>query len=97
MKLFTFLHNQWDLRRLKRTKKSRQVLRAQKYIVHGNVITSMDYADFVASTLPMIIDSKGHPIDHKMRIRKSYMLYDMPGIQYYAKSILRTAKYMKTE
>lgn len=67
---------------LRKTTKSRQVLRNQWLNVAGKKMYPMHYLEYVASQLPTIT-KKGQPIDHLMRLKHFYYTYDLPGVNYY--------------
>lgn len=97
MKLLTTLNNNYQFRRLKRTKKSRQVLRDQKVNYKGRVWLVMDYIDDAAAKVPPMLQPDGTPIDHQHRARQFYYKYDWKGVQYYFKALRRSLKYMKVQ
>jgi hypothetical protein len=88
MKLIANLINKIQFSRLKRTKDSRQVLRAQKVIVDGRTMNVMDWIDKEAARLPRMIN-KRQEVVHEYRARKFYYTYGLAGANYYFKAMWR--------
>lgn len=96
-KAFANLINQIAFARLRRTTKSRQVLRDQKVRYQGKTWLVMDYIDFAAQRIPPMFDPLGNAIDHVHRARQWYYKYDFRGVRYYFKSLRRSIRYMKVQ
>jgi len=94
MKIIANLINKWQFSKLKRTNKSRQVLRSQNVVVDGVTMHVVDWIDKEAAKLPKMIN-QGKPVDHQFRARKFYYTYDLAGANYYFKAMCRTLKHMK--
>jgi hypothetical protein len=94
-KLKSNLINWYQYNRLKRTTRSRQVLRDQKVEYDGKKWLVMDYIDHAAGKIPAMFDNKGELIDHVHRARLWYYKFDFAGVLYYFKSLRRSLKYMK--
>jgi len=87
------LHNQWELSRLKRTTKSRQELRGQEVIVNGKKMNAIRWIEESAVILPKMY-AKGFVVDHYHRMTRFYYLFDIPGANFYIRSMKRIMKYL---
>lgn len=81
----------WQTRWMVETDKTRWELRRQLCEVEGKTMRVLDYIDIVASRMVRVV-SNGQAIDHREKLREIYYKYDMPGLNYYVKHIIRLNK-----
>jgi hypothetical protein len=91
MKLISNLINRFQFQCLRRTKKSRQVLRDQKIEFKGKKWLVMDYIDWESKRIPPMFQD-GQIVDHHHRARQWYYKYDWKGVRYYFKALHRSIK-----
>ncbi|NJM13999.1 MAG: hypothetical protein HC896_00195 [Bacteroidales bacterium] len=89
--MLNFIINLWHFAWLKRTKKSRQVLRNQFVVIDNRRMKAVFYLRELASKMPGMRIGQT-PVDHLFRLNKLYFKYDLPGVIYYKRVMWQVAK-----
>lgn len=78
----------WDTKWITRTTKTRTQLRHQTTIVEGRSMKVMNYIDIVAQGM-VYVCLRGKAVDHREMLREIYYKYDLAGLNYYVKRIMK--------